>query len=102
MLLLIKKIILNNTEDFLNDILTGKIDSKNDANNEYLKKIQGDVDLLKSKNYRRGGKTWKLIDIIDDAKYVVFVVSSPIDEKEDEKPEIINMPEEAEESAKQE
>ena len=47
--------------------------------------------MLKSKNYRRGGKTWKLIDIIIDAKYVVFGVRSPKDEIEDEKLEILNM-----------
>ena len=43
-----KKITLNNTEDFLKDILTGKINKRNDAKKEYLKKTQDDVDLLKS------------------------------------------------------
>ena len=68
-----KKISLNNTEDFLKEILTGKIDNRNDAKKEYLKKIQDNVDLLKSKIYRRGGKTWKLIDIFDDAKCCFFL-----------------------------
>ena len=36
MLLSIKKITLNNTEDFLKDILTGEIDNKSDAKKEYL------------------------------------------------------------------
>ena len=45
--------------------------------------------MLKSKSYRHSDK---YVNIIDDAKYVVFGVSSPTDEKEDEEPEIIDMP----------
>ena len=45
------KIALSDIADFLNDIVTGKINNKYDAKQEYLKKIQDDEDLLKSKKY---------------------------------------------------
>ena len=43
-------------EDFLNDILAGKIDNKYDAEKEYRKKIQGDEKLLRASKYPHGGK----------------------------------------------
>ena len=67
-----KKIALSDRESFLNDIVTGKMNNKYDAKQEYLNKIQEDEDLLKSKKYCEGGKTWKLLDIINDVKYIVF------------------------------
>ena len=94
-----KKIALSNLEEFLNDIVAGKINNKCDAKQEYLKKIQHDEDLLRSKKYRKDGKTWKLLDIINDVKYVVFGPTCPFEEKLSE---IIDMPElETEESAEQ-
>ena len=60
-----KKVALSDIEGFLNDIVTGKINNKYDAKQEYLKKIQDDEDFLKSKKHRKGGRTWKLLDIID-------------------------------------
>ena len=56
----------------LNDIVTGKINNKYDAKQEYLKKTEDDKDLLRSKKHHKGGKTWELLDIIDDVKYIVF------------------------------
>ena len=50
------KITLSDIEGFL-DIVTGKINNKYDAKQEYLNKIQDDDDLLTSKKYRKGGKT---------------------------------------------
>ena len=76
-----KKIALSDIEGFLNDIVTGKINNKYDAKQEYLKKIQDHEDLLRSKKYRKGGKTWKLLDIIDDVKYTVFGPSFSSEEK---------------------
>ena len=94
-----KKIALSDTERFLNDIVTGNINNKYNAKQEYLKKIQDEEHLLRSKKYRKGGKTWKLIDIIYDAKYIVF---GPTFSSEEELSEIIHMPElETEESAEQ-
>ena len=61
-----KKIALSDIEGFLNDIVTGKINNKYDGKKEYLNRIQDDEDLLRSKKYPAGGKTWKLLDIIDD------------------------------------
>ena len=93
------KIALSDMEGFLNDIVTGKINNKYDAKQEYLKKIQDDEDLLKSKKYRKDGKTWKLLDIIDGVKYVVF---GPTFSSEEKLSEIIDMSElETEESAEQ-
>ena len=83
-----KKIVLSDIEDFLNHIVTGKINNKYDATQEYLKKIHNDEDLLRSEKYRKGGKTWKLLDIIDGVKYVIFGGSSPTNKE----PEIIDMP----------
>ena len=83
----------------MNDIVTGKINNKYDANQEYLKKIQDDEDLLTSKKYRKGGKIWRLLDTIDDVKYVVF---GPTFSSEEKLPEIIDMPQlDTEESAEQ-
>ena len=83
----------------MNDIVTGKINNKYDANQEYLKKIQDDEDLLGSKKYRKGGKIWRLLDIIDDVKYIAFGPTFPSDK---ELSEIIGMPQlETEESAEQ-
>ena len=94
-----KKTALSDIEGFLNDIVTGKINSKYDAKQEFLKKIQDDEDLLRSKKYRKLGKTWKLQDVIDGVKYVVFGPTFPSDEKPSE---IIDMPElETEGSAEQ-
>ena len=63
------------------------------------KKIQDDEDLLRSKKYRKGGKTWKLLDIIDGVKYAVF---GPTCHSEEKVSEIIGMPElETEDSAEQ-
>ena len=104
-----QKIPLSDIEGFLNDIVNGKINNNNndddddddddDAKPEYLKKIQNDEDLLRSKNYRKGGKTWKLLDIIDGVKYIVF---GPTFSSEEKLSEIIDMPElETEESAEQ-
>ena len=61
-----KKIALSDIEGFLNDIVTGKINNKYDGKKEYLNRIQDDEDLLRIKKYPTGGKTWKLLDIIDD------------------------------------
>ena len=85
-----KKISLSSIEGFLNDIVTGKINNEYDAKQEYQKKIQDDEDLLRTKKYRTGGKAWKLFDIIDDVKYVVFALTFPFEEKPSE---IIDMPE---------
>ena len=94
-----KKIALSDIEGFVNDIVTGKINSKYDAKQEYLKKIQDDEDLFRSKKYRKGGKTWKLLDIIDGVKYVGF---GPTFHSEEKPSEIIDMSElETEESAEQ-
>ena len=91
-----KKIALSDVEDFLNDIVTGKINSKYDAKQEYLKKDSGCGDLLRSKKHRKGGKIWKLLDIIDNVKYIVF---GPTFSSEEKLSEIIDMPElEAKES----
>ena len=84
-----KKIALSDIEGFLNDVVTGKINIKYNAKQEYIKKIQDDVDLLRSKKHRKAGKTWKLLDIIDGVKYVVL---GPIFLSEEKLPEIINMP----------
>ena len=92
-----KKIVLSDTEGFLNDTVTGKINNKYNAKQEYLKKIQDDEDLLRSKKYCKGGKTWKLLDTIDGVKYVVF---GPTFSSEEKLSEIIDMPGlETEESA---
>ena len=92
-----KKIALSDIEGFLNDIITGKINNKYDAKQEYLKKIQDDKHLLRSKKYRKGVKTWKLLNIIDGLKYIVFGLILPTDEKQSE---IIDVPDlESEKSA---
>ena len=94
MLLLIKKVRLKNVEDFLNDILTGKIENKYDAEKEYFKNIQSDEDSLKSQKYRKGDKPQRLVKFIDDTKYIVFGLLFPSEEED--------MPElESEESAEQ-
>ena len=94
-----KKIALSDIEGFMNDIVTGKINNKYDAKQEYLKKIQDDEDLLKSKKYCKADKTWKLIDIIDVVKFIVF---GPAFFSEEKLSEIIDMPElETEKSAEQ-
>ena len=85
-----KKIALSDIEGFSNDIVTGKITNKYDAKQEYLKKIQDDEDFLRSSKYRKGGKTWRLLDIIDGVKYVVFGPTFPSEEKPSE---IIDMSE---------
>ena len=55
--------------------------------------------MLRSKKYRKGGKTWKLLDIIDDVKYIVFGSTFSSEEKLSE---IMEMPKlETEESAQQ-
>ena len=55
--------------------------------------------MIRSKKYRTGGKTWKLLDTVDDAKYIVF---GPTFSSEEKLLEIIDMPElETEEFAKQ-
>ena len=78
----------------MNDILTGKIDNKSDAEKEYFKNIQSDEDSLKSHKYRKGDKPQRLVKFIDDAKYIVFGLLFPSEEKD--------MPElESEESAEQ-
>ena len=51
-----KKITLNNIEEFLIDILAGKIDNKYDAEKEYRKNIQVDEKLLRASKYPHGGK----------------------------------------------
>ena len=56
----------------MNDIVTGKINNKYDAKQEYLKNIQDDEDFSRSKKYCKGGKTWNLLNIIDDVKYFAF------------------------------
>ena len=43
-------------EDFLNDILAGKIDNKYDAEKEFRKKIQDDEKLLRASKYPHGDK----------------------------------------------
>ena len=73
----------------MNDIVTGKINNKYDVKQGYLKKIQDDEDLLRSKNYCKGGKSWKLVDVIDDVKYTVLRPTFPSDKKPSE---IIDMP----------
>ena len=94
-----KKIALSDMEYVLNDIVTEKINNKYDAKQEYLKKIQDDEHLLRSRKYRKGGKNWKLLDIIDDVKYIVFGPDFPSEEK---LPEITDMPDlESEKSAEQ-
>ena len=56
--------------------------------------------MLRSKKYREGGKTWKLLDITDDLKYIVFGPIFPSEKKPSEI--IIDMPDlESEKSAEQ-
>ena len=88
-----KKITLSNIEDSLNNILSGKIDIKYDAEKKYRKRIQEDKKLLRASKYPQGGKRWKLLDIIDGVKYTVFGVMFPTDEKQ---PETIDMSSELE------
>ena len=55
--------------------------------------------MLRTKKYRKGGKTWKLLDITDGVKYVVFGPAFPSEKKLSE---IIDMLElETEKSAEQ-
>ena len=62
-------------------------------------RISKKVNLLASKKYRKGGKTWKLLDITDGVKYIVF---GPTFSSEEKLSEIIDMAElETEESAEQ-
>ena len=35
--------------------------------------------MKKSEKHRKGGKTWRLIDLTDKAKYVVFGLMFPLD-----------------------
>ena len=84
----------------MNDIVTGKINNKYDAKQEYLKNIQDDEDFSRSKKYGKGGKTWKLLNIIGDVKYIAFAPTFTSEKKK--LSGIIGMPElETKESAEQ-
>ena len=72
-----RKVGFENAKNFLDDILTGKIDNRYGAEKEYLEKIQSDEDFLERQKYRKGGKTWKLIKIFNDIKYNVFGLIFP-------------------------
>ena len=92
-----KKVTLSVLEDFLNDIVTGKIDNKYDAEKENREKTLDDEKLLEKTKFARSSRKWTLKDIIDKAKYAVFRVLFPSEDDEKpkntgEQPDIIDMP----------
>ena len=72
-------------KNFLNNVLSGKIDNKYDAEKEYLEKVQIDEELLKSTSPRKGSNNYKLLSFIDSANYKVFglLFSSQEEDKTD-------------------
>ena len=98
-----KEITPEGIEEFLNDIVTGKIDNKYNAKQKFLKNTQGDEDLLRSIKYRQGGKAWRLVDLIDNVKYIGFGSTLSFSDKQSKiTDDETNMPElESEESAAQ-
>ena len=71
-----RKVDLKNVKKFLDDILSGKIDNKYDAEKEYLEKINYDKDLL----YTKEGPE-DLKNIFNDSEHSVLGILLPLKEK---------------------
>ena len=96
-----KIITMRSLKSFLNDIATGKIDDRDDAEKDFLEKIYDGKKLLQKgiKSYSSTERK-KLSEVIDQAEYVVFGLIPPI--KLGEQPDTTDMPElKSEESAAQ-
>ena len=77
-----KSVDLKNIGNFISDILSGKINNKYDAEDEYIKKIKDDEDYLNS--VKSTNKLYlHLKNIFDKTKFALFGVLFPLQEKPD-------------------
>ena len=76
---------------FLNDIMTGKIDNKEDAEREYLERIIDYKDLLQRERVHPGKRAQTSLKFIKDAEYAIFGIFIPkkkSDEEQSDMPEL--------------
>ena len=75
-----KKIKLKDLEEFLEDILEGKINNRIDAAKELSKRIMADYEFLEEYNPQRNSIGKEIKDFIKDAKDIVFGALSPFED----------------------